>query len=41
MGVSASIRPEIIIYIKKYGMPKGGVFETEKLAEIANNMKNE
>lgn len=41
MGVSASIRPEIVIYIKKYGMPKGGVFETEKLAEIVNNMKNE
>ena len=41
MQVSASIRPEIIIYIKKYGMPKGGVFETEKLAEIVNNMKNE
>lgn len=31
-SVAATLKPEIAIYIKLYGFPNGGVFDTDKLA---------
>lgn len=38
LSLIAEIRPEIIEYIKQYGYPSGGVFDTEILGEIINNL---
>jgi len=35
------IKPEYDIYIKKYGYPCGGIFESDKLAEILMFLNNE
>ena len=37
----ATIRPEYIKYIQLYGLPEGGVFDTEKLADIITIMEAE
>jgi hypothetical protein len=34
VSVVAQIRPEIKLYIQKYGFPCGGLFEANKLNEI-------
>jgi hypothetical protein len=39
LDVVALIRPEIKIYIDKYGFPSGGVFDTYKLGEILNEVQ--
>jgi hypothetical protein len=31
-SIAATLKPEIAVYIKLYGFPPGGVFETDKLA---------
>jgi len=31
-SIAATLKPEIAVYIKLYGFPSGGVFETDKLA---------
>ena len=41
MTVFAQIRPEIKIYISKYGFPVGGVFDAIKLSEIITVLKGE
>ena len=38
LGVVATIRPEIQIYIDKYGFPPGGIFDTSKLCDIINEI---
>lgn len=37
----ASIRPEYLKYIQLYGMPEGGVFDTEKLADVIKSLEND
>jgi hypothetical protein len=37
----ATIRPEYVKYILLYGLPDGGVFDTEKLADIITIMESE
>jgi hypothetical protein len=34
------IKPEYAEYIKKYGFPEGGIFESDKMAEILENLGN-
>jgi hypothetical protein len=36
--VTASVKPEYLKYIQKWGYPHGGVFEVDKLAEILKTM---
>jgi hypothetical protein len=31
-SIAATLKPEIAIYIKLYGFPDGGIFDTDKLA---------
>ena len=38
MTVFAQIRPEVKMYISKYGFPVGGVFDSIKLAEIITSL---
>ena len=38
LSVAATIRPEIQLYINKYGFPSGGIFDTIKLGEILNEL---
>jgi hypothetical protein len=40
LGVVATIRSEIKIYIERYGFPPGGIFDTSKLCEIINEIKD-
>lgn len=37
----AAIRPEYVRYIQLYGMPDGGVFDVDRLAEIIKQVSNE
>jgi len=37
--VSASVKPEYLEYIKRYGYPEGGVFEVDRLAEILKSIE--
>ena len=36
--ITASVKPEYLKYIEKYGYPEGGVFEVDKLAEILKSI---
>jgi hypothetical protein len=36
--VAAKVKPEYAIYISKYGIPEGGVFDSDLLAEIIKNL---
>ena len=35
-----TLKPEYAEYIKKYGFPEGGIFESDKMAEILENLGN-
>jgi hypothetical protein len=35
-----TLKPEYAEYIKKYGYPEGGIFESDKIAEILENLGN-
>ena len=41
MSEVGQIRPEIKIYIMKYGFPIGGVFDAVKLAEIVTSLNKD
>ena len=41
LGTIATVRPEYLRYIQTYGMPTGGVFDTDKLAEILRELEEE
>lgn len=38
-AVAATLKPEIAVYIRLYGYPEGGVFETDKLANAISIAK--
>lgn len=40
LQTTLKIKPEYLAYIKKHGAPEGGIFETEKLQAIRNELNN-
>jgi len=41
MNTVATIREELVIYIKLYGIPPGGVYEADKLATIRDKLASD
>ena len=39
IGTVATIRPEYMKYIQLFGLPKGGVFDTDKLAAVIKSLE--
>lgn len=37
-GMSVPVKPEIRIYIQRYGLPKNGIFDVSKLADILDEL---